>query len=282
MVNSIVSLVTLPNPTVTSDPGFDSSASADTWELGMTDNIRHTNITFILFILLLVSQFYSLGQHQYLSQNVDLQWGPLQQRARHTTHGEFIAYDSIGHYTFRKSKNVNWISLIIPNDAQMIQNYLNEFSEKKYVPKGLEMFETNTTYFDDRYITTSEWIKTHNHAVISNGPFYLSAYSPESRTIVVKAFDDKTYPFKLGYWSESEKTEFPKITSVNLPSIIQKGMKLEIDVSTNQADSILYFLTDNNNNSISETIKIDSNSCVVLFLPSLVTSMLLPNRSFFK
>lgn len=162
------------------------------------------------------------------------------------------------------SKNVNWISLIIPNDAQMIQKYLNEFSEKKYVPKGLEMFETNTTYFDDRYITTSEWIKTHNHAVISNGPFYLSAYSPESRTIVVKAFDDQNYPFKLGYWSEFEKTEFPKITSVNLPSIIQKGIGLEIDVSTNQADSILYFLTDSSNNSISESIKIDSNSTKII------------------
>ncbi len=157
------------------------------------------------------------------------------------------------------SKNVNWISLIIPNDAQIIQNYLNEFSEKKYVPKGLEIFETNTTYFDDRYITTSEWIKTHNHAIISNGPFYLSAYSPESRTIVVKAFEDQTYPFKLGYWSEFEKTEFPKITSVNLPSIIQKGTEMVIDVDTKQADSILYFLTDSNNNSISESINIDNN-----------------------
>lgn len=157
------------------------------------------------------------------------------------------------------SKNVNWISLIIPNDAQIIQNYLNEFSEKKYMPKGLEVFETNTAYFDDRYITTSEWIKTHNHAIISNGPFYLSAYSPESRTIIVKAFEDQTYPFKLGYWSEFEKTEFPKITSVNLPSIIQRETELVIDVDTKQADSILYFLTDSNNNSISESINIDNN-----------------------
>ena len=169
-----------------------------------------------------------------------------------------------GKVSFSRSgainKNVNWISLIIPKDAQMIQNYLNEFNEKKYVPKSLEMFETNTTYFGDRYAVTSEWIKTHNHAVISNGPFYLSAYSPESRTIIVNAFDDQTYPFKLGYWSEFEKTEFPKITNVNVPNIIQKGVGLEIDIDTTQANSILYFLSDSNNNSISESINIDKNS----------------------
>jgi peptide/nickel transport system substrate-binding protein len=169
-----------------------------------------------------------------------------------------------GKVSFSRSgainKNVNWISLIIPKDAQMIQNYLNEFNEKKYVPKSLEMFETNTTYFGDRYAVTSEWIKTHNHAVISNGPFYLSAYSPESRTIIVNAFDDQTYPFKLGYWSEFEKTEFPKITNVNVPNIIQKGVGLEIDIDTTHANSILYFLSDSNNNSISESINIDKNS----------------------
>jgi peptide/nickel transport system substrate-binding protein len=96
--------------------------------------------------------------------------------------------------------------------------------------------------------------------VISNGPFYRSAYSPDSRTIIVNAFDDQTYPFQLGYWSKFEKTEFPKITNVNLPSIIEKGTELEIYIDVQQTDSILYFLTDNNNNSISESINIDNNS----------------------
>ncbi len=159
------------------------------------------------------------------------------------------------------NKNVSWISLIIPNDAQMIQSYLNDFSEKKYIPKSLESFETNFNYFDSRYTASSEWVKVNNHAVISNGPFYLSAYSPESRTITVNAFDDETYPFKLGHWSEFEKTEFPKITNVNSPDIIQKGTELEISVETLQTDSILYFLTDSNGNStLSELIKVDKNS----------------------
>ena len=159
------------------------------------------------------------------------------------------------------NKNVSWISLIIPNDAQMIQSYLNDFSEKKYIPKSLESFETDFNYFDSRYTASSEWVEVNNHAVISNGPFYLSTYSPESRTITVNAFDDETYPFKLGYWSEFEKTEFPKITNVNSPDIIQKGTELEINIETSHADSILYFLTDSNGNStLSELIGVDKNS----------------------
>lgn len=162
------------------------------------------------------------------------------------------------------NKNVSWVSLIIPNDAKMIQNYLNEFSEKKYIPKSLESFETNFNYFGNRYTASSEWVKAHNHAVISNGPFYLSAYSPESRTIIVNAFDDETYPFKLGHWSEFEKTKFPKITNVIIPNIIQKGTDLEISVETSHADSILYFLTDSNRNStLSESINVDKNFTMI-------------------
>ena len=159
------------------------------------------------------------------------------------------------------NKNVSWISLIIPNDAQMIQSYLNDFSEKRYIPKSLESFETDFNYFDSRYTASSEWVEVNNHAVISNGPFYLSTYSPESRSITVNAFEDETYPFKLGHWSEFEKTEFPKITNVISPDIIQKGTELEINIETSYADSILYFLTNSNGNStLSELINVDKNS----------------------
>ena len=157
-------------------------------------------------------------------------------------------------------KNVSWLSLIIPNDAKIIRSYLDEFNVKKYIPKALEPFETDFNYFDDRYIASSKWIQVHNHAVISNGPFYLSEYSPESRTIIVNAFDDETYPFKPGHWSEFEKTEFPKITNVNLPNIVQKGTELEISIETSQTDSVLYFISDSNGNStLSELVSIDKN-----------------------
>jgi peptide/nickel transport system substrate-binding protein len=158
------------------------------------------------------------------------------------------------------NKNISWISLIVPNDAQMIKRYLDEFSEKKFIPKSLESSKIGFDYFNNRYNASSKWITEHNHAVISNGPFYLSAYSPESRTITVNAFDDQTYPFKAGHWAEFESTIFPEIVNVNVPDIVEKESDLIIDVETTHADSILYFITGNNENStLSEIIKIDKN-----------------------
>jgi peptide/nickel transport system substrate-binding protein len=159
------------------------------------------------------------------------------------------------------SKNVNWLSLILPNDAHIIQSYLDDFKEEKYIPESLKSFKTNYDYFDSRYTSSSEWIKKNNHAVISNGPFYLKEYSPEARTIIVKAFEDKTYPFKVGHWSDFETTEFPKIINVEIPNSIQKGNDLEINIESSNTDSILYFLIGGNGElASSESIKVEKNS----------------------
>jgi peptide/nickel transport system substrate-binding protein len=162
------------------------------------------------------------------------------------------------------SKNISWVSLIIPNDAIVIQGYLDEFKKEKYVPPPLKQLESDLKYFDDRYSASSEWITKNNHAVISNGPFYLNSYSPESRTISVSAFDDESYPFKAGHWSAFENTEFPKITEIQVPNLVQKQEELNIIVKTSQTDSILYFLNNNQGDLVSsETIKVKENPTTI-------------------
>jgi peptide/nickel transport system substrate-binding protein len=162
------------------------------------------------------------------------------------------------------SKNISWVSLIIPNDAIVIQGYLDEFKKEKYIPPPLKQLESDLKYFDDRYSASSEWITKNNHAVISNGPFYLDAYSPESRTISVSAFDDESYPFKAGHWSAFENTEFPKITEIQVPNLVQKQEELNIIVKTSQTDSILYFLNNNQGDLVSsETIKVKENPTTI-------------------
>ena len=162
------------------------------------------------------------------------------------------------------SKNVNWVSLIIPNDAMVIQSYLDEFNKDKFIPPFLKESNSNFEYYKNRYSASSDWISKHNHAVISNGPFYLNSYSPESRSMTVSAFDDETYPFKAGYWSNFENTEYPKITNVQLPKIIQKGEELEIKINSEQSDSILYFLNNNKGELIeSRTIPVSENPTLI-------------------
>src|SRR5438445_2032656 len=77
------------------------------------------------------------------------------------------------------SKNVDWLSLLVPNDANMIKSNLEDFSKANSIPAALAEFDKDPKYYSDRYSASVSWIENHNHAVISNGPFYLDSYSPE-------------------------------------------------------------------------------------------------------
>jgi len=162
------------------------------------------------------------------------------------------------------SKNVNWLSLIIPNDANIIKNYLQEFKETNHIPQTLKENNQNSEYYQKRYNSSIKWIETYNHAVISNGPFYLEAYSPESRTIKVSAFDDNSYPFKKGKWTQFEKAESPSIKKIDIKQIIQQGDELAIAIETENSDSILYFLTNSQGDTIaSETLKLKEKDITI-------------------
>ena len=166
------------------------------------------------------------------------------------------------------SKNVNWLSLIIPKDANLIKDYLQEFKDTNYIPESLKENNQNLEYFQNRYDSSIKWIDANNHAVISNGPFYLKSYAPESRTITVSAFDDDSYPFKIGKWAEFEKAELPTIKNIEMKKIIQRGEELEITVEVDHSDSILYFLTNSEGTMISsENLKVVGDS-VVISVPS--------------
>ena len=75
---------------------------------------------------------------------------------------------------------------------------------------------------------------------------------------MVKAFADESYPFRAGHWSEFENTQFPKITSIEVPEIVSSGEELNINIETSQTDSILYFLNSNSGELVSsEQISVD-------------------------
>ena len=158
------------------------------------------------------------------------------------------------------SKSVNWLSLIVPNDAQIIKEYLKEFRENEFIPNSLKQSQKQQQYFDDRFNSSINWIEKKNHAVISNGPFYLETYSPESRTIQVKAFEDNSYPFEVGTWSKFENMQFPSIKKINIQKIIQQGESIQISLETEGVTSLLYFILDSEGRiQISEESEINEN-----------------------
>ena len=162
------------------------------------------------------------------------------------------------------SKNVNWLSLIVPNDENLIKNYLQEFKDNNHIPNFIENNQ-DSKYFQNRYDSSIEWIEKNNHAVISNGPFYLESYAPESRTIKVSAFDDESYPFKIGEWSEFENAESPIIKNIDFKDNVNKDTPLKIGIETQNSDEILYFLTSNEGKSVSsETINVVDNKVDII------------------
>ena len=141
------------------------------------------------------------------------------------------------------SKSVNWLSLIVPNDAKIIRDYLAEFKESRYIPPSLQNSQHEWEYFEERYDAAIKWIDQNKHAIISNGPFYLDNYSPESRTMTIKSFDSVGYPFEAGKWKKFEQIKFPKITNVEISDVVDLKKPLSISVQTTDSSTIHYFIS---------------------------------------
>lgn len=161
------------------------------------------------------------------------------------------------------SKNVNWLSLIVPNDSQIIKQNLEGFRDEDFVPNALKKFQPDSEYLEQRYGSSIDWIDQRNHAVISNGPFYLESYAPESRTITLRAFDDPSYPFGQGHWAQFESVSFPAITKIDVPSIIARSDKIQIGIETENASEIRYFVSNEDGIVQSETVSVESDAGVI-------------------
>ena len=172
------------------------------------------------------------------------------------------------------SKSVKWISLIVPNDAEMIRQHITEFKESGYVPPSLQNSQHGSEYFESRYNASIDWIEENDHAVISNGPFYLDNYSPESRTITIKAFDSDGYPFKAGKWEKFEQVKYPKIVDIKIPDTVTLGKLLSVLVETENSSAIHYFVSNSKGETVVSGIKSASNNLVEIILTEEDTSRL--------
>ena len=172
------------------------------------------------------------------------------------------------------SKSVNWLSLLVPIDANIIKEHLAEFKESKYVPPSLQDSEHDWQYFEGRYDAAIRWIDENKHAIISNGPFYLDNYSPESRTITMRSFDSTGYPFDAGKWEKFEQIKFPKITNVEIPNVVDLKKPLSISVWTTDSSTIHYFISNPKGETVASGIKPVDNNLSEIILTEAETSQL--------
>jgi peptide/nickel transport system substrate-binding protein len=176
------------------------------------------------------------------------------------------------------SKNVDWLSLLVPADANIIRSNLDEFEKNHSIPTALAGM-VDPSYCDSRYISSISWIREHGHAVISNGPFYVDSYSPEARTITIKTFDDPTYPFGTGYWKGFEEIKLPKIEKVKIPDNITIGKDLDIFVSVNSGSKMYYYLINANGKIVDQGMQDSSTRSLDIRVPSEKTMSFTPGAN---
>ena len=160
------------------------------------------------------------------------------------------------------TKNAEWLSLIIPAHANLIKNELLKMKNENFIPTPLKGI-VNLEEAKKRYEASINWIEKHNHAIISNGAFYLDKYNPSGRTIDIKVFNDSSYPFQSNYWSNFENPKTIQVASVNFSKFIKIGEEKiyefqilvdNIPMNKSMSSSITaeFFLLDYNGNIISQ------------------------------
>jgi peptide/nickel transport system substrate-binding protein len=149
------------------------------------------------------------------------------------------------------AKNVDWLSLLIPEHAEMIKSELQKMKNENFIPSALKGI-VNINDAGKRYDSTINWITRHHNAVIGNGPFYLDSYNPTGAVISIKSFRDQSYPFSQGHWASFENPKLATVENVEAPQFISMGhpIKIQVQVKVGGKPSndalVNYFVLDKN------------------------------------
>ncbi len=147
------------------------------------------------------------------------------------------------------TRNVPWLSLIVPSHAELIRAELQKMKSESFIPTPLRGLVT-TNEAIERYEAAIAWIQEHRHAVVSNGPFYLDEYNPGAGIISVKAFRDPSYPFPQGYWSKFENPQLAVIDAIDMQKYSVAGEPFDVWINVTVGgkasnDAIVdYFISD--------------------------------------
>jgi peptide/nickel transport system substrate-binding protein len=115
--------------------------------------------------------------------------------------------------------SVPWISLVLRQDAGLVDRTLRRLERDEFVPEGIFQMGERTLVTpaeaSARYDAAQQWFDDKEHLVISNGPFTLERFDRAANFAELVAFRDPTYPFKPGdrYRGEPDSLAISGITS---------------------------------------------------------------------
>jgi peptide/nickel transport system substrate-binding protein len=148
------------------------------------------------------------------------------------------------------------LSVVLPSHSELIRQELEKMKLEKFVPNSLKGLVT-VDYALKRYDSSIQWINLHQNAAIGNGPYYLDTFNPSGGIVILKKFNDSTYPYEAGYFSSFEDPQNIKINKIAIPKFIKIGSPFKFDITVNLENDtkqfngmINYFISDRNDNVI--------------------------------
>jgi len=143
--------------------------------------------------------------------------------------------DAAWSKTASKSLGVDWLSLTNSKDLGYINSSLASFMKSAYIPPELIQLQNlthvqlvNSTSAIAGYMAIVKFINTYGNAMISDGPYILSQYSPT--TSPPFAVLTKSPYFNMGPFIDPKLFEAPSSLSAqaSVPSVIPAGSPLTV------------------------------------------------------
>lgn len=146
------------------------------------------------------------------------------------------------------TRKVPWLNLVLTGHAADVQKTLDGFVTNNFFPAKwftvAGVAYATASEAATRFTAASNWIATHQHAWISDGPMYLDTFSAQGDTLTLRAWRDSTYPFSAGKWVFGEPPTV-KITNVGLPSVTKgQPANLLVDINGPPPLHVEYILRD--------------------------------------
>lgn len=143
-----------------------------------------------------------------------------------------------------------------PERAESIKSVADSWKETGYLPSEYFTLPDGTNLmpseeWSSRLSALSAWIEQHNHAWISQGPFYLDTFDRFAQQATIRAFRDPTYPFTPDFWNLGGIIP-PKISDVIAPASIEIGSNQTVSLTVLGIGpfSVKYILREKGTNKI--------------------------------
>lgn len=148
------------------------------------------------------------------------------------------------------------LSMVLPSHSELIRQELEKMKLEKFIPNSLKGLVA-PDYVLKRYDSSIEWINLHQNAAIGNGPYYIDTFNPSGGIVILKKFNDATYPYDAGYFSSFEDPQNININKMTIPKFIKIGSPFKFDITVNLENDtkrfngmINYFISDRDDNVI--------------------------------